>query len=272
VGPDGSVGSFDWVDSGTVGIQLGYLTHDMTITFPAVAVPVTNWISKPTNTTITNSGYYAMSQISGNMIIVGPTNVNRIDVTLLLTNGINFVGARTLTIGTNAYVTMFVGNTIDVSALAKINNASQHAQQLLIYGLPSLTGISIHGNGPFWGLIYAPNAYMSVNGYGAAGGYYGTFVCYSITCTGTTTFSYDESLDDLRLSLVTAATLNATFNSTNRQFDLTVTGYPGLVYAVQASTNLTDWQSVVTNTAPFGFTETNADAFSQCFYRARCLN
>ena len=54
----------------------------------------------------------------------------------------------------------------------------------------------------------------------------------------------------------------------NGQFALTVTGSSGLKYIVQASTNLTDWVSIQTNTSPFTFTDTHASEFSQRFYRS----
>ena len=42
-------------------------------------------------------------------------------------------------------------------------------------------------------------------------------------------------------------------------------------YAVQASTNLVNWVSVQTNTAPFTFVDTNIAAYSKRFYRAYAL-
>ena len=53
---------------------------------------------------------------------------------------------------------------------------------------------------------------------------------------------------------------------------LSLTTEPGKTYALQASTNLTDWVSLGTNTAS-GFTlvfeDTAAPTFSQRFYRVR---
>jgi endonuclease/exonuclease/phosphatase family metal-dependent hydrolase len=54
------------------------------------------------------------------------------------------------------------------------------------------------------------------------------------------------------------------------QFQLTVTGSADSNYVIQVSTNLssTNWLSIFTNASPFTFTESNADSFSQRFYRA----
>jgi len=59
-------------------------------------------------------------------------------------------------------------------------------------------------------------------------------------------------------------------NITNNQFGFTVNGWSGTNYVVQATTNLvsTNWISLITNAAPFQFVQSNANVFSQRFYRA----
>jgi hypothetical protein len=64
-----------------------------------------------------------------------------------------------------------------------------------------------------------------------------------------------------------AATLTASPGPVGR-FCFNVSGIAGYQYVVQASTNLADWVSVQTNTAPFIYTETNSAGLPQCFYRA----
>jgi hypothetical protein len=56
------------------------------------------------------------------------------------------------------------------------------------------------------------------------------------------------------------------------QFSFTVTGVSGQQYVVEASTNLTQWTPVATNTAPFTYMGGNLNQFSQQFYRAILLN
>jgi len=65
-----------------------------------------------------------------------------------------------------------------------------------------------------------------------------------------------------------AATLTVPELSGDRQMQFSVVGLPGYNYAVQASTNLVDWVPLVTNSSPFGFTDTNTGKFPQRFYRA----
>jgi hypothetical protein len=66
-----------------------------------------------------------------------------------------------------------------------------------------------------------------------------------------------------------APTLNAPALS-GGQFQFTVTGTAGSNYVVQALTNLSgsNWVSLQTNSAPFGFVDTNSVGFPQRFYRA----
>jgi hypothetical protein len=55
------------------------------------------------------------------------------------------------------------------------------------------------------------------------------------------------------------------------QFQLSLTGVPGYTYAILASTNLTDWTPLETNTSPFLFSDTNAGGFPFRFYRGQYL-
>jgi endonuclease G len=57
----------------------------------------------------------------------------------------------------------------------------------------------------------------------------------------------------------------------NNQFQLTLNGWTGTNYVVQAATDLTatNWISIATNAAPFVFTQTNSALFSQRYYRAK---
>jgi hypothetical protein len=54
---------------------------------------------------------------------------------------------------------------------------------------------------------------------------------------------------------------------TTGQFALEVSGTTNAQYIVQASTDLVNWISVRTNTAPFTFVDTNAGQFNHRFYR-----
>jgi hypothetical protein len=53
-------------------------------------------------------------------------------------------------------------------------------------------------------------------------------------------------------------------------FQFTVTGAGDLAYVVEVSTNLLDWQPLITNTPPFAVVAQNATNSLQRFYRALC--
>ncbi|HVM49336.1 MAG TPA: CARDB domain-containing protein, partial [Candidatus Acidoferrum sp.] len=62
----------------------------------------------------------------------------------------------------------------------------------------------------------------------------------------------------------------------NGQMRLTLTADPGFVYAIQGSSNLTAWASLVTNTVPSGgtihYTDSSSSSLTQRFYRALRLS
>jgi hypothetical protein len=73
------------------------------------------------------------------------------------------------------------------------------------------------------------------------------------------------------VTTATAAAMPANLETksppTSGQFAFAVNGVSGYKYVVQVSTNMTSWVSVLTNTAPFMFVDTNASQFNQQFYR-----
>jgi hypothetical protein len=82
------------------------------------------------------------------------------------------------------------------------------------------------------------------------------------TTTDTTTATTTDPATD-----PAAATLTSPATSADGQFNFNVAGVAGDQYVVQASTNLVDWDSIETNTAPFAFVDPDAASFSQRFYR-----
>jgi len=64
-----------------------------------------------------------------------------------------------------------------------------------------------------------------------------------------------------------AATLSAANRAEDGSFSFQVSGVPGYKYVIEASTDLANWSSIKTNTAPFTFTDNSPDA-AQKFYRS----
>lgn len=66
----------------------------------------------------------------------------------------------------------------------------------------------------------------------------------------------------------TPAVLTPVSGGVNGQFSFTVSGTDGAQYVVQATTDLANWTSLQTNTAPFTFVDTAAGNYGKRFYRA----
>jgi hypothetical protein len=190
VGQNGYVGPLPQNGS---GIQPGYFADDMNLVFPPVVLPsgASGWPSIPGNHVITNSGNYYMIRINDDLTINAP-NVN-----IYVDGSIYLSGGEAITIGTNACrVTIYVaGESVSLTGSATINNQTQNAGVLGVYGLPTLTRINFGGNAAFTGTIYAPQAAFSFGGGGNnTYDFVGALVAYNAKLNGHANFHYDESL------------------------------------------------------------------------------
>jgi hypothetical protein len=101
----------------------------------------------------------------------------------------------------NASLVVFVGTTnvgagdaIDLAAAGEVN-APGLAQNLQVFGLPSLTSINLLGMAAFNGTIYAPSADVTAGGGGPnAIDISGSFTVRSLSLSGHWNFHYDEHL------------------------------------------------------------------------------
>jgi len=94
----------------------------------------------------------------------------------------------------------------------------------------------------------------------------GTTYYFAVTTLSTAGLESDFS-EEICYKVPSAATTLMVLPGSAVQFSFSVSGVSGYRYVVQSSTNLIDWISVQTNTAPFTFTDTNAVRLQQCFYR-----
>lgn len=69
-------------------------------------------------------------------------------------------------------------------------------------------------------------------------------------------------------SVPSAAALFAKPIFSNNAVSVAVTGIPGYLYVIQASTDLVHWISLATNLSPWDFVDTNARRYNARFYRA----
>jgi hypothetical protein len=210
VGPQGSVGSSSWVGGGTTGPEPGWTSTDLNVAFPDIPSPnliynYPTWFpSLPTggnvnvggtstsfNSVVSSSGtsYYQVSSISGS-IYVG-TNAN---VVLWITGSVNNYN-QVIDIAPGGTLTIYLAGSFSTAGNGALNNLSQNAANLYILGLPTCTSINLAGNAGFTGVIYAPEASLSLGGGGSdTYDFVGSVMARNITMNGHFNFHYDENL------------------------------------------------------------------------------
>jgi Tfp pilus assembly protein PilX len=113
----------------------------------------------------------------------------------------------------NGAVKIYVTGSIDVGGNG-IATANNKPPNLLLYGTVNptdatkkCTSVNIHGNGNFYGAVYAPDADISVVG---NGGVYGSLTGKSVSINGNGGLHYDEALGNLGRFVTTAASTTYT--------------------------------------------------------------
>lgn len=153
-----------------------------------------------TNATVTSQSYdyvlsgdrYQMSslQLSGNQQVI----VTGQDVTLYLPNGLQMAGNSQIIIAPGASVKVYVGGDVKLAGNG-VFNYTLDASHFELFGLPSNNSIAISGNAAFTGVIYAPDAALTMNG-GGNNTYdvVGAIVAQTANMHGHFQFHYDEAL------------------------------------------------------------------------------
>ena len=255
-------------------IEPGWLSYDTIAAFPDVVFPYTSaLVPSPGEIVLTNctsgtncnvatnhydhvmyNGDYYTTDLSGSTIVVGTAR-------LVLPNGLKMQGNDGIIIATGGSITIYAGGTNDTVGGNGIIVKSGLARDCKIFCTPSVTALALNGNGLFIGVLVAPEAELRVNGGGfAIEDFMGALVANSLKLNGYFNFHFDESL------IPGPAQLGPPSLNSN-QVLFSVTGKPGFSYFVEASTNLSDWGSLVTNTSPFTFVDAYTNFFRR-YYRA----
>jgi hypothetical protein len=199
-GPNGGVGSKAWIEGGNSGIQSGYSSDDMNVTFADVKIPFNGGASTPvagnlngTNYTyLLSSGNYQLTALSmsGNAQMVISSNC-----VLYVTGNVSISGNAKITIMPGATLKLYVaGSTVDIGGNG-LANQNVNALSFSYYGLPSNTSLSFGGNASFTGTIYAPQADLSLGGGGSDSyDFVGAAIAGSVHMNGHFKFHYDEAL------------------------------------------------------------------------------
>jgi hypothetical protein len=183
------------------GNVLGTIYTDWNMTFPDALLPAQDadgntiaWTPAPgdaTAHTFTTSGHYIISD--NGSIIVNPGVQVTLDIrqTSYNPSGLNIQGGAT-NAGT---VIMYQGSgSLNLGGNASGGAINNRPENFVYYGLPNVTSITLGGSSTFVGVIYAPQANMTLNGGGSGMNYSGSLIVKSVTVNGHYYLHYDTSL------------------------------------------------------------------------------
>lgn len=172
-----------------------YPTH--TYSYPTYSYTYNNYNTNTIYQTnyydqILQSGKYYMSgALSGKTIVLGKAE-------LVCAGGINFSGNDVLKIATGASLTNWVGGTSVKIAGNGVVNKTGNAANYVCLCAPTVTSLSLGGNGEFTGVMVAPEAVTQLNGGGSGDmDFIGCLMMKSIKMNGHFKFHYDEALGKL---------------------------------------------------------------------------
>lgn len=200
IGPAGAVGDAAWHAAGNIGVQPGWSTDDMNVSFPEVVSPYTVGLPPASgNVGGTNYNYvlngtdYSMSTLN-----LSGGSTNRIlvmgNARLYVSGDISITDHAGIVIAPGATLKLYAAGASTALGGSGIINESGGATNFSYYGLPSNTSIDLPGNSLFAGTIYAPHADITLGHGGSTNEFVGAFVSKSVTVNGHINLHYDELL------------------------------------------------------------------------------
>ena len=200
VGANGAVGSMAWHQGGSSGIQPGWSSDDMNVSFPDVSAPFTSGTT-PVSGSVGGTNYNLVLG-TGNYILdaLSLSGQNKALVTghavLYVRGSVSLSGSASIVIATNnASLKFYAGGPNASLGGNGVANGTGNANNFYFYGLPTLTSLSYSGNAAFVGAIYAPNADFSLSGGGNDTlDFVGASVTSTVQMNGHFNFHYDENL------------------------------------------------------------------------------
>lgn len=210
-------GSTALIPSGYINKDL--VTNDFRADFPDIDLPSGgNYIGSITSTTSLGAGIYVVDDIS-----LSGTKELKIngDVTLVVKGDVSVAGKALISIDqSQGSLELYITGNMNVAGNGIINTGSTYnitpqgdfgvspdlagnypkPEKLMIYGTSDGTtsqSFSYGGNAALAGVIYAPNADVSLNGGGNGGELLGAIVAKTIKVTGNYGFHYDVQLKNL---------------------------------------------------------------------------
>ena len=194
-----SVGTANWVNGGSSGVQANHESDTLNITIPPPPAPPANGFALPGSGTVGGTNYdYVFSsatylltsgfsmQGQKNAVITGP-------VTMVVDGNFSMSGQSSIYITPNSTLTVYVNGNASISGNG-IANGAGYATNLTIVGLGT-NSLSYSGNSAYIGTIDAPYDSVTLTGGGStAVNFVGSVVAGSANINGGYFFAYDESL------------------------------------------------------------------------------
>lgn len=158
-----------------------------------------SWNKFATNTVCTtnyydyvlDSGKYIISTLSGKVYVTG-------NAELVVMQQIRMSGNDAIEIAKDGSLHAWIGGTSSQLGGNGVINRSGNAANCILEFTPSVTSLSIAGNGEFSGVILAPYAAIALNGGGSAiNDFCGAVIGNTIKLNGHYKFHYDEALGRL---------------------------------------------------------------------------
>ena len=179
----------------------GTIATDFNAYFPDVVLPTTSWL--PASTTLLGgllSGLIGYDfKTSGDYYIATSSNIQvEPGVTVRLrVDALNFNPANIHIVSSNGVSgTLVIYQVAGTSTMnGNVTVDSGRARNFYYYGLPGVTGITYGGTSAFVGVVYAPEANLTLNGGGNNNGLIGSSLTKSIIAmNGHYNFHFDEDL------------------------------------------------------------------------------
>jgi hypothetical protein len=214
VGSNGTVGPFGTAQGTVVASSV---TTNFTANFSDTTAPTTSGyaIASLGSDTLPRGGdmpasdgkyYYSVGGISlsgnsGNVLHIAADKKVVIVLTPTTGTAVDVKGSASIQLD-NSSSTLAIYTEADVSIAGGGAVNSGNPANFMLYGTrassaSSKQSIAISGNGNLSGVVYAPNAALSIKGGGTSGGIYGAMIGDTVTLTGNDAFHYDEALSTL---------------------------------------------------------------------------
>jgi hypothetical protein len=182
----------------------GTIYQDWNMVFPDVSLPTPvdasgnpiAWTPAPGNSgshTFSSGGYYIIGDNGDLNVPAGTTVVLDVQSSSydLSKASINIGGGMT---NAGTIIMYQERGTVTLGGSNSGGAVNNQPKNFVYFGLPGVTSISMGGGSTFVGVIYAPEASMTLNGGGSDNNFMGAFIVKKLTVNGHYNFHFDTSL------------------------------------------------------------------------------